>query len=780
MKKVNLWKTLFLSALAVAAFTGCSNDDSDEGGGMPSITVNGQGSTTLSVGLAGGTTEAVTIESSGDWTMTVTGDEGADANACKPSLSLGSKGTTTVTFELTKATTPRSYTVKVTTSGTIPGIGMVTDFSATIKIEQTDAFVPTDEPLFYEDCGTIDASGKPKVYSYEGWSRKGSLSQTGVTYATSSNTSVRTGSGSYLPTADEKSAVSGPNWIYIGYADQDFEIQNINVGTATDFTFTFTAQLQNAYGDGPEFETNLSSSIIKLEVSTDGLSYNEVPFTTKQVATGGSWILCSSEFKLPAGVQTSTISVRLSDFAQQDGYQFRVDDFKLYEGGNGDALPAPATPTTATIGEITEAGLFAVKDATVIIRSDEGCIIADATGAMMIYGSNELAVGDKINISGSVTIYQSSNVPQFNLSTSGTEVETVSTGNSWTYDNFTEYSVEDIRSYFNDIKCLPVQIAGTIVEDDGHYNVAFDGVSDVQASIEYYTPEASVLNVPVVIKGYATGKSTYNNINRIKIFPYSIEVSSSTPYITATAPATFKAEGETIEVSYTAGNLGSNKVFAKLEGNDAGQFSVGEVADGKVSVTAKANEGAACEATLVLYVAASEGGEIIAQTSVALKQASATVAAYTMITKAADVKAGKGYLAGLVNNQYQTWTGEMDSNHCVTTAYTYDAGSGAFSPVSAEAAEIELVAVDGVAGAYYIKCGNQYLTVSKAGKSCLTLSDTAGNNYWTFEDAVDGVKGIANAYASWLLTSATAGSNNIRSYSTSATTKTGVIFFLEK
>lgn len=779
MKKVNLWKTLFLSALAVAAFTGCSNDDSDEGGGMPSITVDGQGSTTLSIGLAGGKTEAVTIESSGDWTMTVTGENGADANACKPSLSSGSKGTTTVTFDLTKATTSRSYTVKVTTSGTIPGIGMATDFSATIKIEQTDAFVPTDEPLFYEDCGTTGADSKPSVGSFKGWSRKGSLSQAEVVYGGS--TSVRTGTGSYLPTDNEKSAVSGPNWIYVGYNDHTFDIQKINVGSATNLTFTFTAQLQNGYENGPKFAEELPSTFIKFSASTDGALYSPVTLATKRITTDGSWFLCTAEFKLPAGVSTSTISVRLSEFDKvNDQYQLRVDDFKLYEGGNGEALPAPATPTTATIGEITEAGLFAVKDATVIIRSDEGCIIADATGAMMIYGSNELAVGDKINISGSVTIYQSSNVPQFNLSTSGTEVETVSKGNSWTYDNFTEYSVEDIRSYFNNIKCLPVQIAGTIVEDSGHYNVVFDGVSDVQGSVEYYTPEASVLNVPVVIKGYATGKSSYNNITRIKIFPYSIEVSSSTPYITAKAPATFKAEGETIEVSYTAGNLGSNQVFAKLEGNDAGQFSVGEVADGKVSVTAKANEGAACQATLVLYIAASEGGEIIAQTSVALKQASAIITAYTMITKAADVKAGKGYLAGLVNNQYQTWTGEMESNHCVTTPYTYNAESGAFSPVSAEAAEIELVAVDGVAGAYYIKCGNQYLTVSKAGKSCLTLTDTAGNNYWTFEDAVDGVKGIANAYASWLLTSATAGSNHIRSYSTTATTKTGVIFFLEK
>lgn len=617
MKRVNFWKTLFLSALTVAAFTGCSNDDSDDDGGIPSITVNGAQSTSVAVGLDGGTTEAVTIESSGDWTLTIAGKDGADVADCVAIPASGKKGTSTVTFKVEKAEKPRTYTATVTTVGSIAGQSI--PLSVTITIEQTDAFVPTGEPLFYEDCGTSGGSDKPYVNEFQGWSRQGSISQEGVTYGNNgSNTSVRTGSGSYLPTDDEKSAVSGPNWIYIGYADQYFDIQNINVGSANNFTFTFTAQLQTAYNGGPTFETNLSPSIIKFSVSTDGLSYSEVPYTTKLIATGGSWNLCTAEFKLPAGVQTSTISVRLSDFAQQDGYQFRVDDFKLYEGGNGDALPTPATPTTATIGEITEAGLFAVKDATVIVRSDEGCIIADGTGYMMAYGSNELAVGDKINISGSVTIYQSSNAPQFNFSATGTEVETVSSGNSWSYD-FTEYSVEDIRGYFNNIKCLPVQIVGTIVEDDGHYNVVFDGVSDVQGSIEYYTPDASVLNVPVVIKGYATGKSTYNNVDRIKIFPYDIAVNSTTPYIKATAPASFKADGETINVAFTSGNLGANNVYAKVDG--AG-FSVpsGEISGSSVAVTAAANEGAAREATLTIYAAASEGGAAVAQATVALKQ----------------------------------------------------------------------------------------------------------------------------------------------------------------
>ena len=154
----------------------------------------------------------------------------------------------------------------------------------------------------------------------------------------------------------------------------------------------------------------------------------------------------------------------------------------------------------------------------------------------------------------------------------------------------------------------------------------FDGESNLQGSIQYYTPDASVLDVPVLVKGYAVGQSKSGSIERIKIFPYEITVNSTTPYISATAPATFSADGETIEVSYTAGNLGSNQVYAKLENNEAGQFSVGEVKDGKVSVTAKANEGAACQATLVLYIAASEGGEALAQTSVTLKQSAPAVA----------------------------------------------------------------------------------------------------------------------------------------------------------
>lgn len=53
MKAVNLWKTLFCAALAITTFGACSDDDKDDEGGLPSITVNGEASATVAVKLDG-------------------------------------------------------------------------------------------------------------------------------------------------------------------------------------------------------------------------------------------------------------------------------------------------------------------------------------------------------------------------------------------------------------------------------------------------------------------------------------------------------------------------------------------------------------------------------------------------------------------------------------------------------------------------------------------------------------------------------------------------------
>nr|WP_303073326.1 hypothetical protein [Alistipes shahii] len=788
MKVVNFWKTLFCAALAVTAFSACSDDD-EEGGysGMPEITVNGGESVTVAGKLEGGKLEqTVEVVSKGDWTLTF--KNSGDSQWVTPSAMSGKTGTTQLTFTLGQASAERSAILVLTASSTFEGFPLTDE--ATIKIVQSDSSIPTGNALYSEDCGKEEIA-KPYPYAdkYEKWSRQGTLDQSGVVYG-GSGAKVSWGTGSYLPAEDEVTEVSGPAFAYIGYADNVLDITNINVGTASNFTFTFTALLQTAYSNGPVFG-EVSNSTIKFYVSANGEggddTFAPVTFTSKKVASG-SWYICTAEFKLPAGTSTDKIAVRFTGFDRQTENQLRLDDFKLYEGGNGSeiVIPGPVDPELSTIGDIKTAGTYKVKDAIVVTRSEMAYVIADNTGSMLVYHSgNERSVGDKINISGAVTIYQApNNPPQFDKEAA---VEVVSTGNAWNYD-FKEYSVDDVNAYFNNIVCTPIILKGKVVKEESNgktfYNLELDGADAtvLQGSVQYYTPDADKLDVPVAVKGYAVGKSQAGNITRIKIFPYEITVNSTEPYITATAPATFKAEGETINVAFNAGNLGSNKVFAKIEGTDAGQFTLGAVGANSVPVTAKANDGAAKSAKLTLYVAASEGAVAVKTTSVDLKQAAKpSGSGYAKIEKVADLKEGTGYLAGLVNGKYQTWTGALPSKQCETVPYSYTEATGAFVADDAAGAEISLVAVSGVSNAYYIKYGEKYLTVGAAGKNQLVLADSAGDNYWTFTDDTDGVKATAKAFASIMMTSTGAASKYIRSYVTTNTSGVaGVVFFLAK
>lgn len=108
MKVVNFWKTLFCAALAVTAFSACSDDD-EEGGysGMPEITVNGGESVTVAGKLEGGKLEqTVEVVSKGDWTLTF--KNSGDSQWVTPSAMSGKTGTTQLTFTLGQASGERS------------------------------------------------------------------------------------------------------------------------------------------------------------------------------------------------------------------------------------------------------------------------------------------------------------------------------------------------------------------------------------------------------------------------------------------------------------------------------------------------------------------------------------------------------------------------------------------------------------------------------------------------------------------------------------------------
>lgn len=129
----------------------------------------------------------------------------------------------------------------------------------------------------------------------------------------------------------------------------------------------------------------------------------------------------------------------------------------------------------------------------------------------------------------------------------------------------------------------------------------------------------------------------------------------------------FAAAGESKEVTYTAENLGSNQVFATVSGENASQFSA-YVDNGTVTVTAAENtETTAKTATLTLYIAASEGGEHLAEAIVALTQSaksSGSETGTTITMTYTDIISGgssslptNSYGSQNVNNEstYYTW-----------------------------------------------------------------------------------------------------------------------------
>ena len=778
MKVVNFWKTLFCAALAVTAFSACSDDD-EEGGysGMPEITVNGGESVTVAGKLEGGKLEqTVEVVSKGDWTLTFKNP--GDSQWVTPSAMSGKTGTTQLTFTLGQASGERSAILVLTASSTVEGFPLTDE--ATITVVQSDSDVPTGNALYSENCGTkvekVDGYW-PYVDKFEGWTRGGSLDQKAVTY-TGNSASVANSGKVFDPAEDETTVVTGPPYVSMNKSTSVFNINDINIASNTNFTFTFTAAQQINYSNGVVLG-DMTDETIRFSVSTDGSSYAPVALKVKKVASG-YWYLCTAEFKLPAGVSTDKIWVRFDGYAGLENHGLRIDDFKLYEGGNGSELVVPSVDyTKGTVAEAIAAGAGKNYEvaATVVAMHTQGILIGDASGVMLAFlgEAPAVAVNDAVTVKGTTELRNG--VIQFGkegLSVAKTGTGSYNTPAPEVMDGtaVTAYiatALEDKAVY------KYVKYNGEFTVSGNYYNVVIAGTT-TKGSVAYGKSEwASFNGKPVTVEGWLLGGTA----NYLQTMATSVTVDSSTPIVKISAPQQFAATSPVAQtLNYTVTNTTASAVTFAIEGTNVDKFSLGAKTDNTIVVSAKGDntDKTAYTANLVAKVA----GATVA--TVALKQAAPTSGSgYAKIEKVADLKEGTGYLAGLVNGKYQTWTGVLTNKQCETVPYSYTEATGAFVADDAAGAEISLVAVSGVSNAYYIKYGEKYLTVGAAGKNQLVLADSAGDNYWTFTDDTDGVKATAKAFASIMMTSTGAMSKYIRSYATMSTSGVaGVVFFLAK
>jgi hypothetical protein len=778
MKVVNFWKTLFCAALAVTAFSACSDDD-EEGGysGMPEITVNGGESVTVAGKLEGGKLEqTVEVVSKGDWTLTF--KNSGDSQWVTPSAMSGKTGTTQLTFTLGQASGERSAILVLTASSTVEGFPLTDE--ATITVVQSDSDVPTGNALYSENCGTkvekVDGYW-PYVDKFEGWTRGGSLDQKAVTY-TGNSASVANSGKVFDPAEDETTVVTGPPYVSMNKSTSVFNINDINIASNTNFTFTFTAAQQINYSNGVVLG-DMTDETIRFSVSTDGSSYAPVALKVKKVASG-YWYLCTAEFKLPAGVSTDKIWVRFDGYAGLENHGLRIDDFKLYEGGNGSELVVPSVDyTKGTVAEAIAAGAGKNYEvaATVVAMHTQGILIGDASGVMLTFlgEAPAVAVNDAVTVKGTTELRngviqfgkEGLSVAKTGTSSYNTPAPEVMDGTAVTAYIATALENKAVYKY--------VKYNGEFTVSGNYYNVVIAGTT-TKGSVAYGKSEwASFNGKPVTVEGWLLGGTA----NYLQTMATSVTVDSSTPIVEISASQQFAATSPVAQtLNYTVTNTTASAVTFAIEGTNADKFSLGAKTDNTIVVSAKGDntDKTAYTANLVAKVA----GATVA--TVALKQAAPTSGSgYAKIEKIADLKEGTGYLAGLVNGKYQTWTGVLTNKQCETVPYSYTEATGAFVADDAAGAEISLVAVSGVSNAYYIKYGEKYLTVGAAGKNQLVLADSAGDNYWTFTDDTDGVKATAKAFASIMMTSTGAASKYIRSYVTTNTSGVaGVVFFLAK
>ena len=655
MKKVNLWKTLFFSVLTVAAFTGCSDDDSDDGGGIPSITVNGDSKTaTVAVALEGGETEAVTIESSGDWAVTFSGDDTAD---CVAVPATGGSGTTSLKFELGARTAERTITATVTTSGSFEGIPL--QDKVTITIMQNSDGSTEAKTNVAEIRALLKAMnpGQDKVAVTD------EIAAKTITGIVVSNFEGHNFGNDYNIAVQDASGAKDS-----GLTLNANQFNDLKLSAGAVVTIPLTDAQVSTYGEVIQLSVDKN---VTIETSATDVP-EPIVVTVDQLLDYES-MLVKIENCMPASGVAGTAWNNSSNkgnanFTTADGKSFVVrtgnkaafkdelipDKFGYLIGiagqFNGDLQISPRTADDltglnqdapapeyqeVTIDKLAE-GNYKLADATIVGVHQKGVMFAQEVSGTVYYvlGFNNSwttqTSNPYIESVGKLADVQGACQDRFGLYQFSTFEVTTGNDSSLKLPTPVTFDATAIDAYTQDPGYKYIKVSGVLnIEKGSNYNtytITVAGVSDKTITFAYGLDDmfSGVANGDVVdASGIALGYDSSNS--KLNIMLTSISKNTSTTAVTiTTTPSTFAAEGGSQDIDFTVSNAGSNKVYAKVEGTG---FSVptGEVTS-PVKVTAEANTGDTREAKLTIYAAASEGGAAVAQATVTLKQ-SAPVAA---------------------------------------------------------------------------------------------------------------------------------------------------------
>lgn len=779
MKRVNFWKTLFFTALAAGAFAGCSNDDSDGGASEPSITVDGKENAVGAVKFEGGSL-TFSVTSSNDWTLAL-----SDASAsswCSVATS-GGRGTTSLTFNIAKwegaqDDDDRSVTATLTTYGTIAGVsGVQIPARATITVRQnkTGSTVPTTNVAEIRALlKAMDATSGNVSDELQAMTLKGIV----VSDATGQNAASGNSAPYYIAVQDANSA-AGSGLTLNATA---FKTLNPTPGTVIEVALTnaqisyFNDVLQLKINDKQKITTSQTEPLDPVTITVDKiLDYESMLVKIENCqpnvdVVGTTWD-GNKDFEILPDKKT-TFVVRTGSAAtfkdqtipEKSGY---IVGIATQNKGTLQVMPRTSSDfsglngtysgpeyKTGTISQIAAGEYWEITGSIVAVNTSS-FLLADASGYVLVYNSswttqtsNTYEIGQKVTVKGKIVQFpEKVGLLQFaspTITENGNE--TFNPGEPTVFD------AAALTAYESNMKYQYVKLSGVLSITEGEssttgkyysYTVAVNGYNGKKVTLAYAFDKdfTDFKNGDVVdVTGFASG--TNFDQTAINIMMTSIAKNTSTPAVTiTTTPTTFEADGGTQDIAFNAVNVGTNKVYAKVEGEG---FSVpsGEVTS-PVTVTAEANTGNTREATLTIYLADSQDGTMVVQNSVKLTQKGAGVTQeYTQIRKVADLTEGEYFIGGYGTSAkvLSLYTGSMSGGNGQTSTYTYEEKNGSLTTTSSyTAVSVTLEAVSGIVNAYKIKDtkSGKYIIAKKAASGELTYID-ATDMYWVLSDGPDG------------------------------------------
>lgn len=434
---------------------------------------------------------------------------------------------------------------------------------------------------------------------------------------------------------------------------------------------------------------------------------------------------------VPAATAARDIKVSFTAKGKMAGVELTATaEVALFQNAAGKLTISGITPEV--VGEGAD---FSLAEVLVVATGSQAYMIADESGAMMVYHSGHgRTVGEKINISGQVTVYKdeakgSFGTPQFAKEST---VEVVSTGNAVTY-NPAVLDGTAFDAMLNKTVAEEVEFVGKWVVSDKHINIEGIEGATKTGSIKYVNNAdyAQFDGQTVVIKGYFVGVSSNKYVN---VLPYSVELDPNAPSLNVDKTAiTFAAtDGSSARATFTiTTNDLEGYTLSWVIDNEA-DFNLGRQIPGGNSratlyVTPKAaNTGAAKTATVTITY--SNGTKTLTK-SVNVLHEGTTANVYNLVTEAPADWSGE-YIVGSIAAP-SLWYMEKRSStsyattHCLRAELTAPVFNGSNKVETTEV--LPTILVEKVAGTefYSIKFNNEYLGWKAGDKNYFAFSTTA-------------------------------------------------------